>query len=92
MRHEMSTTSPADDAHSTTVTVSRFHPSTPGVVEINVESADQLDQELDKAINDVSVAATSYRIGIMVTRLSAGRYIVRAHPEVPFGLIRQRHQ
>lgn len=88
----MPTTSAADDAHAAAVTLPRFHPSALGVVEINLESADQLDQELDKAINDVSVAATSYRIGIMVTRLSAGRYIVRAHPEVPFGLIRQRHQ
>lgn len=82
----------AEAAHRTADADSTFRRSAPGFLESSVDTADQLDQKLNEAINKVAVAATTYRIGIMVTRLAVGRYIVRAHPEVPFGLIRQRHK
>ncbi|MCU1515296.1 MAG: hypothetical protein JWQ75_17 [Pseudarthrobacter sp.] len=63
----------------------------PGVVEVNVQSAADLDEALDNAIALVTNAAKRHQIGIMVTRTGEGRYVVRAHPEVPYGLIRQRH-
>jgi hypothetical protein len=63
----------------------------PGMVEVYVERASQVDESLIEAIALVTTAATNNRIGIMITRLDVGRYIVRAHPEVPFGLTRERH-
>lgn len=63
----------------------------PGMVEVHVEKGVQVDQALNDAICQVMKAATKHRVGIMVTRLDAGWYMVRAHPEVPFGLTRQQH-
>lgn len=63
----------------------------PGMVEVLVSEAEELDGALAEAITLVSTAATNHRLGIMVTRVGIGSYVVRAHPEVPFGLIRQRH-
>lgn len=53
--------------------------------------ASEVDQALTEAVAQVTKAATSNRIGIMITRLDAGRYMVRAHPQVPFGLTRQQY-
>lgn len=66
-------------------------PLAPGMVEVHVEMASEVDQALTEAVAQVTIAATSNRIGILITRIDAGRYIVRAHPQVPFGLTRQRH-
>lgn len=63
-------------------------PVPPGMVEVRVQKASEVDHALNEAIVRVRKAATRYRLGIMVTRLEAGWYIVRAHPEVPFGLFR----
>lgn len=63
----------------------------PGMVEVHVETAGQIDQALTEAVTHVTPAATSNRMGIMITRLGVGWYIVRAHPQVPFGLTRQQH-
>jgi hypothetical protein len=62
-----------------------------GMLEISVSEASEVDEALTKAIEAVQKAATEHRTGILVTRIDAGRYIVRAHPAVPFGLVRQRH-
>jgi len=62
-----------------------------GVVEVTVERTADLDEALENAISLVTSVAKRRLIGIMVTREGAGRYVVRAHPEVPYGLIRQRH-
>lgn len=66
-------------------------PRAPGMVEVHVEMASEVDQALTEAVAQVTKAATSNRIGIMITRLDAGRYMVRAHPQVPFGLTRQQY-
>lgn len=63
----------------------------PGMVEVRVEQASELDDVLTTAIEVIKKAAAEHRVGILVTRIDTGRYIVRAHPAVPFGLIRQQH-
>lgn len=66
--------------------------TTPGMLEVNVGQANEVDDALATAIDVVQKAATEHKIGILVTRIDAGRYVVRAHPAVPFGLVRQRHE
>ena len=63
----------------------------PGMLEVHVKEASEVDSALEQAIEVVLKAASEHRTGILVTRIDAGRYIVRAHPAVPFGLIRQRY-
>lgn len=63
----------------------------PGMLEVNVESANEVDNALEEALAVITKTATHHRVGILVTRTGAGSYIVRAHPAVPFGLIRQHH-
>ena len=63
----------------------------PGMIEVHVERAAELDQALDKAVDIISKAAHEHHTGIMITRIGVGRYVVRAHPDVPFGLTRQVH-
>lgn len=63
----------------------------PGMIEVTVLNANDIDEALAQAIHEVSKAAREHMMGIMVTRVAAGQYIVRARPEVPFGLTRQRH-
>ncbi|MDQ0801461.1 hypothetical protein [Arthrobacter sp. SLBN-112] len=66
-------------------------PKTPGMVEVNIDQPSDADQALNEATETVTEAATRYQMGIMITRTGPGRYIVRAHPAVPFGLIRQQY-
>lgn len=63
----------------------------PGMVEVNVHSAAGVDPALEEAIGVIRETAAHHRIGILVTRTGAGSYIVRAHPAVPYGLVRQQH-
>ncbi|PTT67099.1 hypothetical protein [Arthrobacter sp. HMWF013] len=63
----------------------------PGMLEVNVKSAAELDRALEEAIDQTMKAAVHHGTGIMVTRIGTGRYIVRAHPTVPYGLVRQDH-
>jgi len=64
----------------------------PGMLEVHVKEASEVDSALEQAIEVVRKAAMEHRTGILVSRIGTGRYIVRAHPAVPFGLVRQRHQ
>ncbi|MDR6639561.1 hypothetical protein J2Y68_003222 [Paenarthrobacter nitroguajacolicus] len=72
--------------------ISRRQTETPGMLEVHAKHASEVDDALTKAIDVVKIAATEYKIGILVSRIDAGRYIVRAHPAVPFGLVRQQHE
>lgn len=63
----------------------------PGMVEVNVTRKQDLDQALEEAISTVTKTATNHGVGVLVTRTGPGSYIVRAHPAVPCGLIRQQH-
>ncbi len=65
--------------------------TSPGMVEVNVNDSSDLDSALNEAIEAIKDAASRHQTGIMVTRVGAGRYIVRAHPAVPYGLTRQQH-
>ena len=62
----------------------------PGMLEVHVSSPEELDQKLQKAIDVVSRSAAHHHMGVLVTPTGAGRYIVRAHPAVPHGLVREQ--
>lgn len=66
--------------------------SSPGMVEVNVNEATGVDQALEDAISQVTGAAVRHQTGVLVTSIGQGRYIVRAHPAVPVGLIRQQQK
>ena len=63
----------------------------PGMLEVNVSSPAELDEALENAVSLVMESAAHHGIGVMVTRIGIGSYIVRAHPAVPCGLVRQQH-
>jgi hypothetical protein len=63
----------------------------PGLVDVKVEKAADLDEAVHDAVTRLLEAATEHKTGIMVTRVGVGRYTVQTHSAVPFGLIRQRH-
>lgn len=67
-------------------------PRSPGMVEVDVKDGEEARKSLEAAIMAVSGAAQRNNMGIMVTELGPGYYIVRAHPMVPFGLVRRRRQ
>lgn len=60
------------------------------MVEVRVQDEAQLQQALADAVRTVGEAAERYGTGIMITELGEGYYVVRAHPAVPFGLVRQQ--
>lgn len=64
----------------------------PGMLEVNVTKPEELDQKLQEAIEVVTRTAAHHHLGVLVTRTGVGRYIIRAHPAVPYGLIRQQHE
>lgn len=64
----------------------------PGMLEVHVSRPEELDQKLQEAIDVVSRTAAHHHIGVLVTPTGAGRYIVRAHPAVPRGLVRQQSE
>lgn len=63
--------------------------SSPGAVEVNVEEAAAVDPALAAAVDTVREAADRHQTGILIVRNGPGRYTVRAHPAVPYGLTRQ---
>ncbi|CAN7337589.1 hypothetical protein LJR014_001863 [Arthrobacter sp. LjRoot14] len=63
----------------------------PGMLEVNVTTAADLAQALKEAIAAVAESAEHHGTGILVTRTGAGSYVVRAHPAVPSGFIRQQN-
>lgn len=64
----------------------------PGMVEVNVQNAAEVDSALDEAIALIRETAAHHQMGILITRTGAGSYVVRAHPTVPCGLVRQQHE
>ncbi|MDQ0924699.1 hypothetical protein QF038_003207 [Pseudarthrobacter sp. W1I19] len=61
-----------------------------GMVEVRVREAGQARDAVADAILMVREAADRYSTGIMITGLGEGWYVVRAHPAVPHGLVRER--
>lgn len=60
-----------------------------GLIEVNVEGGEDVGTVLERAVEAVQGAAVRHQTGILIAHIGPGRYIVRAHPAVPFGLIRQ---
>lgn len=56
--------------------------------ELYIGEGDDGARLLDAAVEAVEPAATEHNIGILVSDLGGGRYIVRAHPVVPAGFVR----
>jgi hypothetical protein len=67
-------------------------PPSPGMLEVNVNEASEVDEALMDAISHVTEAAVRHKTGVLVTRVGPGSYIVRAHPAVPYGLTRQQDE
>jgi hypothetical protein len=61
-----------------------------GMLEINVETLAEVEPTLEAAIQSVSTAAVRYGMGILITQIGLGRYVVRAHPHVPEGFVRRQ--
>ncbi|WP_285320385.1 hypothetical protein [Pseudarthrobacter sp. lyk4-40-TYG-27] len=60
-----------------------------GMLEITVSRETGLDEALGQAVDAVSESAEEHRLGIMISRVGLDRYVVRVHPAVPYGLVRQ---
>ncbi|WP_240684937.1 hypothetical protein [Arthrobacter nitrophenolicus] len=50
-----------------------------------------LSDALGNAVDVVAKAAAAHRTGILISRVGTDRYIVRAHPAVPYGFIRHSY-
>ncbi|WP_284988043.1 MULTISPECIES: hypothetical protein [unclassified Arthrobacter] len=61
----------------------------PGMLEIKVSPETGLNEALGQAVEAVSESAEEHRLGIMISRVGLDRYVVRVHPAVPYGLVRQ---
>ncbi|MEV7633954.1 hypothetical protein ACFYLX_14565 [Pseudarthrobacter enclensis] len=61
----------------------------PGMLEVTVGRGTGLDEALGQAVAVVSPSADEHRLGIMISRVDTDRYVVRVHPAVPYGLVRQ---
>ena len=55
------------------------------MVEVNVAGAATVDEALE-----TGGLSPQHKIGVLITRIGIGSYIVRAHPAVPYGLVRQQ--
>ena len=64
--------------------------TTAEVLEVKVETAQQLDDRLNDAVLNLQAVATRTRQhGILVTRLNPGHYTVSLSDTVPFGVTRE---
>lgn len=61
----------------------------PGMLEVTAGCGSDVPDSLANAVKVVSRAAEEHRTGILISRIGLDRYIVRAHPAVPYGLIRE---
>lgn len=62
----------------------------PGMLEVNVNSAIEVARALEQAIATITETAKHHGMGVLVTCVGAGSYIIRAHPGVPYGVVRQQ--
>ena len=58
-------------------------------MEVRVGEPGDTCRALEDAVRSVSAAADRHGTGIMITDLGGGCYVVRAHPAVPHGLVRE---
>lgn len=62
----------------------------PGMVEVRVSAPGEARETLAGAVRLVREAADRFSTGIMITDVGEGCYVVRAHPAVPHGLVREQ--
>lgn len=62
----------------------------PGMFEVNVDKPAEVEPALRAATASVTPAAALHGMGILITQIGRGHYIVRVHPQVPKGLVRRR--
>ncbi|MET4097715.1 hypothetical protein [Arthrobacter sp. UYCu712] len=62
------------------------------MIEVTVADGMSEDAALKAAIDTVSIAANAHSVGILITPLGKNKFVVRAHPQVPTGLVRRRLQ
>jgi hypothetical protein len=60
------------------------------MVEVRVPSPGEAHHALAGAVRLVREAADRFSTGIMITNVGEGCYVVRAHPAVPHGLVREQ--
>lgn len=60
------------------------------MVEVRVRDPREAQEALADAVRVVGEAADRYGTGIMITAIGEGCYVVRAHPAVPAGLVREQ--
>lgn len=58
-------------------------------IEVRVDSACQIEERLNAAVQDLQSLASLTRHGILVTRVNPGHYTVSLSDKVPFGLTRE---
>jgi hypothetical protein len=63
----------------------------PGMLEVTAAEEATLADALENAVAVVSRAADEHRTGILIVRIGSDRYVVRAHPGVPYGLVRHSY-
>ncbi|MFX1818574.1 hypothetical protein PV768_02150 [Pseudarthrobacter sp. CC4] len=68
----------------------RTEPRCPGMVEVQARDGADIDKALAAAVRVVREAADLYGTGIMITNVGEGCYVVRAHPSIPHGLVREQ--
>lgn len=59
------------------------------MVEVRVPASRDARETLAGAVQLVRKAADQFSMGIMITYVGEGCYVVRAHPSVPHGLVRE---
>ncbi|WP_104175555.1 hypothetical protein [Arthrobacter sp. Y81] len=65
--------------------------TTADVLEVKVDTAQQLEERLNAAVRSLQDVATRTRAhGILVTRLNPGHYTVSLSDSVPFGVTREQ--
>lgn len=84
-------TNGTEPVHGPAIPAESANERLPGMLEVYVASADDVDRALEEAVAVITQIATHHQVGILITRTAASSYIVRAHPAVPYGLIRQQH-
>lgn len=60
------------------------------MVEVRVPASGEARETLAGAVRLVRGAADQFSMGIMITDVGEGCYVVRAHPAVPHGLVREQ--
>lgn len=64
--------------------------STSETVEVGADSAAQIEERLNLAVQYLQPLASRNRHGILVTRLNPGQHSICLSEDVPFGLTRER--